>query len=206
VEGANFALAFDTEARLSEFAGRIVPYAALPGRTLIAHLAQESLGLALNPDVAPSAWLMPPQDVAWLASVLNGAPDEDEARPEEISAPADLPQELLAALDAKLPGAAGLARSAYLSAVTWTGGGRGHLLAFVDPLPGAEPALARAVREALVFSGVEAGALDVTFLRASHPLAERFARVGLRFDLPEAEAASGPAAPGMDPGKPPKLR
>ncbi|MFD1344812.1 SseB family protein, partial [Litorisediminicola beolgyonensis] len=75
--------------------------------------------------------------------------------------------------------------------------------------PGAEAALARAVNEALVFSGVEAGALDVTFVADSDPLAARLARVGLRFDLPipeEPQERAAPSAPGSDPSKPPKLR
>jgi hypothetical protein len=81
------------------------------------------------------------------------------------------------------------------------------VLAFVDALEGAEKALASAAGEALTFSGIEAGVMDVLFVRASDPLAARLARVGLRFDLPEPEATQTPgAAPGMDPAKPPKLR
>ncbi|MFT7106909.1 MAG: hypothetical protein ACJAVT_001431, partial [Yoonia sp.] len=32
------------------------------------------------------------------------------------------------------------------------------------------------------------------------------AKVGLRFDLPEPQAARTPGPPGMDPANPPKLR
>jgi hypothetical protein len=46
----------------------------------------------------------------------------------------------------------------------------------------------------------------VTFVEAEDPVVARLARVGLRFDLPERAAQSGPAAPGMDPERPPKLR
>ena len=95
---------------------------------------------------------------------------------------------------------------AYLVAATYAGGRRGHLMAFVDTLPGAEPSLARAVGDALTFSGVEAGSLDVGFFRASDPVAARLARVGLRFDLPEAPKADRVpgSAPGMDPDAPPR--
>ena len=97
---------------------------------------------------------------------------------------------------------------AYLCGVTYEGGRRSHLLAVVDPVPGAEPALARAVGEALTFSGIEAGVLDVGFFRASDPVCARFASKGLRFDLPVPEAAQKVpgAPPGMDPNAPPKLR
>ncbi|MEO0865181.1 MAG: SseB family protein, partial [Pseudomonadota bacterium] len=59
----------------------------------------------------------------------------------------------------------------------------------------------------LTFSGIEAGALDVGFFDGADPVTERLARVGLRFDLPQpAPATAGPAAPGMDPAHPPRLR
>jgi hypothetical protein len=50
---------------------------------------------------------------------------------------------LIAALDGKLARAGGLARAALLARVDYVGGRRGHLMAFVDALPGAEAALAR---------------------------------------------------------------
>jgi hypothetical protein len=201
-----FVLAFDRVERLAAFAEGSAPYAALSGRVLAAMLAGEGIGLALNPGVAPSSHLMAPEAVGWLAETLSDAPDELEARPTELSAPGDLPDRLLTALDGKLAAARGLARMAYLVGVTWETGATGHLLAFVDAAPGAEGALARAVREALVFSGLEAGALDVAFFGAPDPVAARLARVGLRFDLPKFEAAVAESpAPGMDPG-PPRLR
>ena len=104
--------------------------------------------------------------------------------------------------------ARGLAAFAYLCGVTYAGGRRSHLLAFIDPRPGAEPALARAAGEALTFSGIEAGVMDVGFFRAADPVAARLARAGLRFDLPDTERP-GPQpgrAPGMDPEAPPRLR
>ena len=83
------------------------------------------------------------------------------------------------------------------------------MLAFVDAAPGAQGALAKAVAEALTFSGIEAGALDVAFFRASEPMAARLAQHGLRFDLPQPVEAVQEVlrmAPGSDPAKPPKLR
>ena len=73
--------------------------------------------------------------------------------------------------------------------------------------PQAHEALSQAVREALVFSGVEAGELDVVFLQPDDPAVEVLERVGLRVDLPQPEpAAASPAAPGSDPDAPPRLR
>jgi len=208
VEGKDFVLVFDCEERLTEFVGDAAPYAALSGRKLAEMLAGQGIGLGVNLGVAPSSILIEAASVDWLATTLSDAPEEVEEHPEEITAPSGLPEAFLTALDARLAAAGGMARMAYLVATTYRGGRRGHLMAFIDPMPGAEPALARAVGAALTFSGIAAGSLDVGFFRAADPVAARLARVGLRFDLPAAPegVATAPSAPGMDPQKPPRLR
>lgn len=208
VEGGRFVLAFDREERLSAFAEGPAPYAALPGRVLAGMLAGQGLGLGLNLGVAPSAILMPPEAMGWLQGTLAEGPREVEARPEALTPPLGLPERFVTALDTKLALAAGLARSAYLAGVTYAGGRRGHMLAFMAAVPGAEGALARAVSETLVFSGLEAGEIDVAFFDLSDPIAARLAKVGLRFDLPEPPRPEvvEVTPPGLDPAKPPRLR
>jgi hypothetical protein len=78
----------------------------------------------------------------------------------------------------------------------------------VDAKEAAQPALAKAANEALTFSGIEAGAMDVGFFAASDPVAASLARAGLKFDLPEPEAPQEykPVKPGSDPQKPPRLK
>lgn len=204
VQDAQLVLAFDREERLADFAGA-APYVALSGRVLAGMLAGQGIGLGLNLDVAPSSIILPAEAVAWLNDTLGAAPDDVEATPEELLPPAGLPEALITGLDTKLALTSGLARSAYLCAVRYAGGAQSHMLAFIDPVPGAEPALARAVNEALVFSGIEAGMLDVAFFAASDAMSASLAKVGLRFDLPEPEVKPDRPAPGMDPSKPPKL-
>ncbi|SFR47230.1 SseB protein N-terminal domain-containing protein [Yoonia tamlensis] len=206
IEDQRFALVFDREERLAEFVGRAAPYAGIPGRGLAQMLAGQGIGLALNLEVAPSAMLIPAEAVDWLVQTLSHAPDETEARLTEINAPGGLPEAVVLGLDRKLAIAAGLAKSAYLAAATYEGGATGHVLAFIDAVPGAEQALANAASEVLTFSGIEAGVMDVMFVRAADPLAAHLAKVGLRFDLPEPEKPHVSGAPGMDPAKPPKLR
>ncbi|QFT48203.1 hypothetical protein FIU97_16590 [Roseivivax sp. THAF40] len=208
VEDASFVLVFDSDARIARFVGKPAPYAALPGRVIANMLAGQGVGLALNIEVAPSAYLVPPEAVAWLSETLGHGPQEAAARPQELHPPRGLPEDLLSALDAKLGRAAGLAQKAYLAAVTYDDGSRGHLLGITGAKEGAEGPLARAVNEALVFSGIEAGALDVVFLADSDAFTARIARVGLRFDLPEPESRARvvPAPPGSDPDKPPRLK
>ncbi|WP_416368049.1 SseB family protein [Tritonibacter mobilis] len=203
-----FVLVFDREERLAQFAERIVPYAALSGRVIASMLAGQGIGLGVNLEVAPSSILIPDAAMGWLAETLAHAPGEVEAAISEVHPPRGLPETLLAALDTKLATATGLARMAYLAAVTYESGGSGHLLAFIGAEPGAEPALAKAAGEALTFSGIEAGALDVGFFAASEEISARLARVGLRFDLPEVETGQiyQPQRPGSDPEKPPRLK
>ncbi len=210
VEGCQYALAFDDATRLANFAEAAAPYAALPGRVLAQMLGAQSIGVGVNLGVAPSSILIPPEAVRWLVETLaRPAPARTEMRAEALEPPGDVPEPLLMALDAKLARAGGLAHSAYLVGLRYADGGAGHLLAFVDAVPDAEDALARSISEALVFSGVEAGALDVAFIAADDPVAARLARVGLRFDLPEPPQVpeqAAPAAPGMDPDRPPILK
>ncbi|MEL6563384.1 MAG: SseB family protein [Pseudomonadota bacterium] len=199
-------LVFDREDRLAAFVGDAAPFAALSGRAIAPLLAAQGLGLGLNLDVAPSSFLLDADGVRWLAETLASAPDRVEARLAEVAAPSGLPETLIEALDTKLATATGLAQVAYLVATVGEVGARGHMLGFVGAVPGAEDALAQAVSEALVFSGLEAAALDVGFFDGRDPVVARLARVGLRFDLPQPAPAPAPSAPGMDPAKPPRLR
>jgi hypothetical protein len=206
LEDGPVVLVFDREERLASFTGGIAPYAALPGRVIAGLLKGQGIGMAVNLGVAPSSMLLPPEAMDWLADVLDEGPEEVEAKPLEFLPPS-VPDAVIAALDGKLARAGGLAVAALLAGVGYEGGRRGHLLALLDAAEGAEGALARAMNEALVFSGIEAGELDVVFLRSGEPLAEAMARVALRFDLPAPGAQDlTPVAPGMDPSRPPKLR
>jgi hypothetical protein len=201
-------LVFDRQERMTEFVGAAAPFAALSGRVIAGLLAEQGLGLGLNLDVAPSSFLLDASGVQWLARTLGHGPDEVEARIAELLPPTGLPDVLISAIDTKLATATGLAQMAYLVGTSDAQAQRGHMLAFIGAVPGAEDALARAASEALTFSGIEAGAMDVGFFHATDPMAERLARVGLRFDLPQPVQVSAPqsVAPGSDPDTPPRLR
>lgn len=201
-----FVLVFDREARLAAFAGQIAPMAALSGRGLAGMLAGQGLGLALNLGVAPSAMLVGSAGVDWLVTMLAAAPVLASGQPVGFEVPRGVPEALLLGLDRKLAMAAGLARTAWLAGATYADGSRRHMLLFVGALPEAETALAAAVAEALQFSGIEAGVLDVAFLAAGDRRLAALARVGLRFDLPQSVPMAAPAPPGMDPDRPPRLR
>ncbi len=205
-DDGRFALVFDREERLTDFTGTAAPYAALSGRAIATMLAGQSIGLGLNLGVAPSSYLLQAEALNWLNATLATRPTEVAATPREVTAPAGLPQQLVKSLDAKLAQAGGLASVAYLVGATYQDGRRGNMLALIDTLPGAEPTLARAIQEALIFSGLDAGEIDVAFLRATDPVAAKLAKVGLRFDLPEPIAIEAPAPPGSDPARPPRLR
>lgn len=205
-EQGGFVLAFDTEDRLTTFNDGPAPYAAVSGRTLAQMLSGQEIGVGLNLWENPSAFLLPAGTIAWLNDVLSEAPSTVEDIPETFSAPKGLPEVLISAIDTRLAAAEGLAKLAYLAGVTYYGGRPGHILAFIDAVEGSEDALANTIHQALVFSGLEAGTLDVTFLTASDHAAAQLSRIGLRFDLPQPAAPTLPSAPGMDPNNPPKLR
>lgn len=214
-------LAFDTEERLASLGQGPVPYAVLPGRVVAAHLAGKgiALGLNLGCNVA-SEVLLPADALVWLTQTLGQMPAQSEARPQQFHAPGQLPPALADALSLALGRSGDHAAAALIAGVSYDDGRRGHMLAILDARPGAEEAFARAAAEALRFSGLEAGEMDVTFLDSSSEAARAMARVALRLDLAnaaaeaqaeaEAEAqASAPAAPqgpGMNPEKPPILR
>ncbi|MEM1236763.1 MAG: SseB family protein [Pseudomonadota bacterium] len=208
LEEGRIVLAFDRVERLAAFVGGPAPYLALPGRSLVKLLATEGLGLGINFEVAPSAYLLPHEALEWFAGVLETRPQDAEMAIKEVSAPGALPEMLLTSLDAKLALMGAAAEAAFLAQAVYEDGSRGHILAFVDVAPGAERALSQAANEALTFSGLDAGQLDVTFVRATDPVSAQLARVALKFDLPQhrVEVAEAPKAPGMDPEKPPKLR
>ena len=200
----SYVLVFDLEDRLTRFTGAISPYAALSGRAICQMLAANDLGIGLNLDVAPSSILLPPEAVQWLAT-MDIAPAEVMENVKQFNIPKGLPKEFLTALDARLAASGGLAELAYLVGVTYENGGTGHLLGFINAQPQAQAALARSVSQALAFSGLEAGTIDVGFFADTDPAAAKLARSGLRFDLPRAEVLTRPA-PGSDPEKPPILK
>ena len=76
----------------------------------------------------------------------------------------------------------------------------------IGVVPGFEGRLRDAVSEAASFQSGEPVEVTVAFLEADSVAVERIARVGLRFDLPEAERQAEPKPPGMDPDVPPRLR
>jgi hypothetical protein len=205
-----FVMAFDREERLAAFTGAPAAYAALPGRVVAAQLARADIGLGLNLGVAPSSMLLPTSVLAWLTELLAAAPVEALARPVDVFAPARLPDPLMAALQSRMAALAGLAERAVLAAVRYADDRRGHVLAFLGARPEAEAALAKAVSEALLFSGVEAGEIDVIFPETGSRVAARIISSGQDLGLPTAPQRGVEdalrAAPGMDPTKPPILR
>ena len=205
---ARYVLIFDREERLAAFAGQVTPYVALSGRIIASLLTGQGIGLGVNLDVAPSSILLPPDAVAWLSQTLGNQADEVKAQIVEVSVPTGLPDRFVSALDTKLATAMGLARSAFLVGVTYDSGARGHMLGFVDAIPEAQTALTQATTEALTFSGIDAGAIDVAFFGQDDRIIVKLERHGLRFDLPQMQQTppAPPNAPGMDPEKPPKLK
>lgn len=197
-------LAFDSEDRLGDWAQSPLPYAMLPGRVIAQQLASLGIGLGLNFG-AVSETILPPEAMEWLTEMLDVTPEAMDARIDAVQPLGPMPPALMTALDMGF--AAGLAQAAYLAAVRYQSGGQGHILGFVGAT--AESALTRAVAERLVFSNLEAGALDVTFVQAGSKLADMLAARGQELPIPALILPETPMdrpAPGSDPDRPPILK
>jgi type III secretion system (T3SS) SseB-like protein len=207
-EEQQYALVFDREERLVEFSQAPTPYVSLSGRMIAQMLNGQGIGLGVNLSVAPSSMLLPEDAVTWLAETLSVTPEQTQARPVAVYPPGSVPETLLRSLDTKLAAMAGMAKAAYLAEVDYEAVPRGHIIVFVDAIEQAQTAIISAVSEAMTFSGVDAGTLDVLFLRSSDPMCAQLAKVALRFDLPDLlePKAQTIEAPGSNPDKPPKLR
>ena len=203
-------LAFDTDERLAGFGDGPLPYAALPGRIVAQHLAGQGVSLGLNLGTgAASEVILPPTALQWLADMLDTTPDQVQATPVAFYPPRGLPDGLADALTFTLNGAAGLALAALLVQVRYSDGRRGHMLAVIDAALPAQTPLARALSEALQFSGVDMAELDVTFLSSTDPIVPQIAREAQVFAVPAPEAVpqrAEPATPGSNPDRPPNLR
>lgn len=182
-EAGPVVLAFDSEARLADFAGGGAFYAALSGRALAALLDGRELALGLNFGAGSGEALLPPAALSWLARAVGEAPRALAGRAPSQFLPPSVPEALVAALASGLAPAAGLAREALLADVRYRDGEGGPLIVFVGAREGTEPALARAVREALVFSDLDGGAIDVAFRAPDDAALPALARVALRMDL-----------------------
>ncbi len=201
-------LVFDLEERMAAFSDTPSDYVALSGRRIARMLAGQGVGIGLNLGEAPSAMVLPIEAVEWLAEAAMGEDEAVEAKPLEISKPVGVPEALIVALDGKLANMGGVVGAAHLVSVKYEGGAAGHMLALVNVPEAAKTGVSEALSEALRFSGVEAGQLDLAFLAPEDPHLESFVRAGLGFEIPDLILPKTPAplAPGMDPDKPPILR
>lgn len=197
-EDGPVALAFDTAERMAAFLDAPAPYLAMPARRLFPLLAGARLALGLNLGVAPSAHLLPPEAVAWIAEALIPAEAAPAARIESVAAPGQAAAETLARLDGQLARLAGLATCAVLVHATGQDRPPGLLLAIEAP-----EAAARAIADGFAAQIALMGdaPLDVAVLDAAHPLWPRLRAVGLAIEIP---APPRPAAP--PPEGPPRLR
>ncbi|TNC63739.1 SseB family protein [Rubellimicrobium roseum] len=189
--GVPHVVAHDSVAAFAGGAPR--PTATLSGLALSQMLDGQGVGLALHLEGMADPLLVAPESLDWLARNLAGGPSRVEARPLALHPPKGLPAGLLTALDRRLAQGEGLATAAWLAAVDWSDGSRGHLLAFVGARPGAEEPLAAGINAAVALSGSDGVRLDVTFLDEGDPVLERIARVALRFDMVDPmEPPTGP--------------
>lgn len=212
-EAGPIALAFQSEADLAAFTEKPAAYAALPGRALVAALAEAGLGLGLDFGQAQAALL--PASALKALRALWAAPlpqsPESPPLPQTLTAPPPLPapalQRLAALLGQGLPPKA----AAYLFGQALGEGTPLPGLALLGAPPTAEAALSRLAREAWQMAGLPPGPLALVLLAPGHPEAAAYRQNGafLAEGAPDPQPAPPPAAPkppGFDPAAPPILR
>lgn len=190
LEGGPVALACDGEDRLAGFFGGPVAYAAMPGRVLAGLLRQEGAGLLINPG-HPSEMLLDADMLDWLTGVLSATPEAAEAQL-RLTAPAPATVEALAEpLAARLADMRGLIGGAALAGVRGEGEPSSHLLLIAGAGAERQPAIAKALAEALAFLPPQPGGVDISFSDTAPPPS------ALRFELvmPEPQAPKRPDGP-----------
>lgn len=191
-------LAFDSEERLSDFAGA-APFVALSGRAIAELLAEQKLSLGLNLGAA-AEYIVPPEGLSWLAEQqVASAPSPD--RPLSFHPPRLLPEHLLPEIEARLAAQQGLASRAVLVDAEQADGSRKPLIGFIAAQPGAEPALTELIGEVLSIAGLDPAQCEIGFFPEDGPLTARLEATGLVVDIPEP-----PKPPAPDPTRPPRLR
>ncbi len=201
-----FALTFDLEERLADFADGTVPYAALPGRVIAAALAGQGIGICVNLEVADSTFVMPPEAVDWLTKALDQRPAEDHARLSGWTTPDD--PELARALSAKFAGYPVPAAAIWLVGLRHGPDHASTAVVFVDVKEGFEDPLAKAANEAVLFSGQDPAGIAILFLTAEQADGIEAAGQSLWTPTPEPQPQpkAAPQPPGSDPTRPPRLR
>ena len=183
LETGPVALACDTEDRLAGFFGGPTAYAAMPGRVLAGLLKSEGAGLLVNPG-HPSEMLLDATMLEWLTGALSAAPEATDARL-RLTPPAPEAVEALAQpLAERLGDMRGLIAGAALA-----GAGGGHVVLVAGADPAHQPAIAKALAEALAFLPPQPGGVDVSFTDAVLPAGV------LRFDLSIPEEPPAPPRP-----------
>ena len=197
-------LVFDSEERLAGFGDGPVPYAALPGRVIAAQIAGQGLALGLNLGTgAASEMILPAEAITWLMQMLDQAPAEEvEAAVLRFEAPV-VPDAVLQALPPVIS-----AGPAWLAGAVFAQGRRGIMLALTGVDPADQARMARAVTEALAFSGLDASELDLVFVAEGGAVVARMGAVGLMFrpEVRPEPAVAAPKPPGSDSDRPPILR
>lgn len=207
---ATYVLAFDSEERLAEFANSVVPYVALSGRVIAGLLRDQNIGLGLNVDVAPSSILLPATALNWLCETLDTPTFSANAEITAIAPPSDIAKDIVAPLAASVRNNGAAATAAFLVSVRYSNATSGALVGFIGAPDAAHAPLAKAISEALIFSGNAADAVGVGFFTEGDPVAIEMARRGIEFEInrpePQALDPASRVAPGSDPLKPPILR
>ncbi len=204
-------LAFDGEDRLGAFVGGPQPFAALPGRVICQALAGQGAALGIDLQDETRAFLMPPEAVDWLARFTSAALSGSAEEP-EVWLPAAAPG-LAPAIAACLSGFGAVAARGWLAGARHPSGRQADVLVLEATVPAdAASAMAKAAAEAMAAAlGPDRAPAEIAVLAPERIMALGIDRCATPIALslpvqPLSAAPAGPAAPGSDPDRPPRLR
>jgi hypothetical protein len=206
LEGGDVALAFDDDARMTDFFEGPVEYVTLSGRAIIGALTDAGLGLGLNLGDFPSAQVLAADTIRWIRDEMGGdVAAMDLSGAVTVAPPTAPPRALLTALADRVGQLPGILREAWLVDLDAEGGTRATTLLLLPgsaarrAMPGVVAMLGRvAAVHGDAESGVSIGVLD-----DGHALLDPARRHGHALHPPPESA--NPSAP-PKPDGPPRLR
>ena len=208
LEGNNFALAFDSEEKLSEFYGEAAAFAEVTGRVLAKMLLQEKTGLGINLGVSEGELLLPWEIIEWFVNVLDETPKLVQTTPKKFLRAIAFPEVLFKALQEKLMPAVGLFDEIWICAAEYNEDETSHLICLMGVQNSAQQAIVKSINEVLSFTDINLGNIDVAHFSYDDEACTKIRQIGIKLEFPEVGEVKNAASDIKNKTalQPPKLR
>ena len=208
LKGNNFALAFDSEEKLSEFYGETAAFAEVTGRVLAKMLLEEKIGLGINLGISEGELLLPWEIIEWFVNVLDEAPNLVQITPKKFLRAEAFPEILVKALQEKLMPAVGLFDEIWICAVEYNEDESSHLICLMGAQNSAQQAIVKSINEVLSFTDIDLGNIDVAHFSYDDEVCTKIREIGIKLEFPKVSKVKNAARYVKNKAalQPPKLR